>query len=236
MIIDIDSKDSVLTILKAITEKHFDIGEIYSELKSNSITSSLDFWKITDYCIDQISDYLNLTSIHFEEIMKKELVKHDAKLMGYHCTRHSDKNCFLKNGILPLSEKTVELSENQNSSRASDLKRIRTKQGPGPYFFLSYLDTKSPNNIYCQNGPEILIACNGNQPGNIVSEAIPLIIHCAIPFSILPDFKYYLFCILVAYFNFLDPEDETENIFSGWAIDLKNKALPPQYIVNVEEV
>ena len=67
-------------------------------------------------------------------------------------------------------------------------------------------------------------------------ESIPLIIHCAIPFEILPNKNYYTFCILRAYFNFLDPEDDTEDFFEAYSIDLNGNALDPQYIVRIEAV
>ena len=124
----------------------------------------------------------------------------------------------------------------KKTKEAEELKKYRATTGAGPCFFLSYQDAKNPNHPYCQRGPEVLLGCKGKQQNNISSESIPLIIHCAIPFSILPDFKYYVFCILRAYFIFIDPEDDSGNLFEGYSIDLMGKALDQQHIVKVEEL
>jgi hypothetical protein len=100
---------------------------------------------------------------------------------------------------------------------------------------LSYKSAKDPNNHYFK-GPEILLGVAGHQPDNDPKRSIPLIVHCEIPFSILIEGNYYIFCALKAYLNFLDPEDESVNLFYGASIDLKGMSLDPKYIVEIEEV
>ena len=77
---------------------------------------------------------------------------------------------------------------------------------------------------------------NGHQPTSNPENSIPLIIHCEIPFSILPNKKYNIFCTLKAYLNFLDPEDGAEDLFEGAPIDLNGNPLKPKYIVRIEEI
>ena len=68
-------------------------------------------------------------------------------------------------------------------------------------------------------------------------QSFPLLIHCAIPYSIIPDPEGYLaFCILSAYFNFIDPTDESNLSFEGYSIDLKGTILDPCHIVRIEEI
>jgi len=100
---------------------------------------------------------------------------------------------------------------------------------------LSYKSAKDPNHNFF-NGPEILLAVAGHQPSNNSKKSLPLIIHCEIPFFILPNKDYYTFCTLMAYFNLLDPENDTENYFKGYSIDLKGMALDPKHIVKIEEI
>lgn len=236
MIFDIDSSNSVQTFVKAITEGWFDIDSLYAEIKAESFTNSPNFWNITENLMNVVSSHLNHEAQEFLNIFVQKCRTHNARIMGYHCTRHSDKNVFLKNGILPLSEEIIKFPKNQKTEKADRMLEYRLTRGPGPYFFLSYTNAKDPNNYFCQKGSEILMACNGQQQSDISSESIPLIIHCAIPFSILPDHTYYMFCILRAYFIFIDPEDDSENLFEGYSIDLKGKPLGPQYIVKIEEL
>lgn len=147
----------------------------------------------------------------------------------------SIRSVFARNGILPLFEETINLSQTQKRPDAENLWVYRSKRGSGPYFVLSYKSAKNPDNHFFK-GPEILLAVNGHQPGSNSEKSIPFIIHCAIPFSILPDKNYYTFCVLRAYFNFLDPEDETENFFEAYSIDLKGNVLDPQHIVRKEDI
>lgn len=221
MIIDIDSSDSVQSFVKKITKDWFDIDSLYAELKAGSFTDSSNFWNITDDLINVVANHIDQSPQDFLNKFTKKCSAHDARIMGYHCTRHGDKDVFIKNGILPLSEETIKLQKDQKTPEAEQLQRYRTTAGSGPYFFLSYQNAKYPDNHYCQHGPEILLGCNGQQQNNISSESIPLIIHCAIPFFILPDPKYYVFCILRAYFIYIDSEDDSGNLFKDYSIDLK---------------
>ncbi|VAX33784.1 hypothetical protein MNBD_NITROSPIRAE03-1273 [hydrothermal vent metagenome] len=235
MIIDIDNSSSVQSFVSKITSDWFDIDGIYYDLKSDSQTNWTNFWNITDSMINIISNFLGCTSEEFLKSWEKKCTEHDAKLMGYHCTRHSNKEVFAINGILPLSEETISLSQTQERSDAENLWDYRSNRGPGPYFFLSYKSAKNPDNHFFK-GPEILLAVDGHQPGSNSEKSIPFIIHCAIPFSILPDKNYYTFCILRAYFNFLDPEDDAEDIFDAYSIDLKGNVLDSQHVVRTEDI
>jgi hypothetical protein len=134
--------------------------------------------------------------------------------------------------------------------------KYRSGKTPGPYFFLSYKDAKSTNNYfhkygtelwwpfvdimlrYCQNKKDIAFPCSDrNKCREIIAGKLsPLIIHCAIPFSILPSHNYYIFCMLKAYFLFVDPEDDSDNLFEGYSIDLCGKTLDPKYIFKIEEI
>ena len=236
MILDIDNSNSVQSFVIKITANWFDIDSMYYALKSDSQTNWGDFWNITDYMIEIASNYLDCVSRDFLTIWEQKCLDHDAMLMGYHCTRHSNKSVFTDNGILPLSEKTIAISSVKKNIKVKEAWEYRSKIGVGPYFFLSYKAAKNPDNYFCRNGPEILLTCAGHQPTNISEKSIPLIMHCAIPFSILPNKKYYTFCILRAYFNLLDPEDDSGNLFESYSIDLNGMALKPQHIVRIEEI
>lgn len=236
MIIDIDNSESARSFIKKITKDWFDIDTLYAEIKAESFTNSSNFWNITDDLISVIANHLKQVPQDFLNIFEERCSTCDAKIMGYHCTRHSGKKVFFEKGILPLSEETIKFPKNQKTAEAADLQRYRTTTGPGPYFFLSYKSAKTPNNHFCQHGPEVLLGCNGQQLDNISSESVPLIIHCAIPFTVLPDLNYYIFCILRAYFNFIDSEDDSTNLFDGWSIDLKGKNLKPKHIIKIEEL
>lgn len=236
MILDIDSSDSVRIFVEKITRDWFVIDNLYAEIKAESLTNFSNFWYIADDLIKVVASHLNQSSQDFLNIFEEKCLKHDARIMGYHCTRHSDKNVFIRKGILPLSEETIKFAKEQRTKEEEDLQRYRTTTGAGPCFFLSYQSAKDPNNPFCQHGPEVLLGCNGQQQNNISSESVPLIIHCAIPLSIFPDPKYYVFCILRAYFIFIDPEDDSGNLFEGYSIDLKGEALAQQHIVRIEEL
>ena len=236
MILDIDNPDSVQTFVKSLSEDWFDIDSMYYNLKANSVTNSPRFWAETGHFLDIISKYLNLTPYEFLKIWEQKCLEHGAMLMGYHCTRHSDKEVFIKKGILPLSKKTIKISLNHKNSEAEEAWRYRSTKGAGPYFFLSYKSAKNPDNHFHQYGPEILLAVDGHQPTNKPAESIPLIIYCAIPFSIIPNKKFCTFCILKAHFNFLDPEDDSDNLFEAFSINLNGSALDPQHIVKIENI
>jgi hypothetical protein len=235
MILDIDNSASVQAFVKKVTEEWFNPDTMYTDLKTSGKTNSSHFWGITDHMVDIISEYLNQTSEEFLNIWNQKCSKNTAMIMGYHCTRHSNKMIFMKNGIVPLSENTIEINENQNVE-AEEMREYRSKKTPGPWFLLSYKFAKSQNNSFCRHGPEILLACAGQQTNVDSTKSIPLIIHCEIPYSILHEKHYFAFCILRAYFNIIDPEPEDKLNFDGYSIDLKGTVLDPQYIVKVEEL
>ena len=235
MILDIDNSESVQTFVKKVTEGWFNPATMYTDLKVSGKTNSLHFWDITDHMVDIISKYLNQTSEEFMNIWNQKCSKNSAKIMGYHCTRHSNKMVFVKNGIVPLSKNTIEINENQNVE-AEEMWEYRSKKDLGPCFLLSYKFAKRQNNSFCIHGPEILLACVGQQTNVDSTKSIPLIIHCEIPYSILHEKHYFVFCILRAYFNIIDLEPEENLNFDGYSIDLKGTILDPQYIVKVEEL
>ncbi len=235
MILDIDNLESVQAFVRKVTQHWFDPNRMYFDLKACEETNSLDFWAIADHMVDIISKYLNLTSEEFLNIWNQECLTNSAKIMGYHGTRHSDKMVFMKNGIVPLSEKTVEINENQNAM-AEEMWEYRSNKDPGPCFLLSYKFAKSKNNSFCSHGSEILLACVGQQTNVDSTKSVPLLIHCEIPYSILHEKHYFVFCILRAYFNFIDPDPESDLSFDGYSIDLKGTILEPQYIVKIEEL
>lgn len=237
MITDIDDSTSVQALVHKVSECWFNPEELYSDLKANGKTNSLDFWAITKRLLSDVSESLGQRSAEFLNAWNQRCVTHNTKIMGYHCTRHSNKEVFVKKGILPLSDETIRLFEDRNQTpQAKNMWEYRSQRSPGPCFLLSYKYAKNPDNHFCLKGPEILLACAGHHVDADPEKSIPLIIHCAIPYSILPDKEYYAFCILRAFFNFIDPEDEASNLFEGHSIDLKGNSLDPQYIVRIEEI
>lgn len=237
IIIDIDDSESVETLVDMVSEHWFNPKEMYSDLKANGKTNSPNFWNVTEHLLSDVSEYLGQISEEFLDIWNQKCMRHGTKIMGYHCTRHSNKNIFSEKGILPLSDETVRFSENKNqTSEAKEMLKFRSQRSPGPWFLLSYKSAKNPDNHFCLTGPEILLACSGYQVDADPTNLVPLVIHCGIPYSILPDKDYYVFCILRAYFNFIDPEDDSNNLFEGYSIDLKGKALDAQFIIRTEEV
>jgi len=236
MIIDIDNANSVVAAVKIITKDWIDIDLIYQKIQSDNIVGIGNFWNITDEMIRIISEKISCSSEQFQDNFSHRLVNQKFQIMGYHCTRYSNKISFIEKGILPLSKGTIQFPEKQNSESAENNLEYRLNEGSGPYFCLSYNSAKDPDNHYCNFGAEVLLGCHGKQPNNEISESKPMIIHCAIPFSILPEHQHYIFCLLRAYFNFIDPTDESENLFSDYAIDLKNRPLSPKHIIRIEEL
>ncbi len=237
IIIDIDDSKSVRTLVAQVTEDWFKPEGVYSDLKANGKTNSSDFWKLSTYLLANVSESIGQSPEEFLDVWNNKCVTHDAKIMGYHCTRHSNPKVFSEKGILPLSNKTIRINKDKERSvEAKEMWEYRSQKTPGPYFLLSYRFAKNPVNHFCSNGPEILLACTGYQVNADKAQSVPLIIHCAIPYSILPDKDYYAFCILLSYFNFLDPEDDPTNLFEGYSIDLKGNTLDPQYVVKIEEI
>lgn len=234
MIVDIDNSESVQTFVNKVAQNWFIPDKMYYDLKASGKTSG-DFWFITDHMLDSISGYLNQTKEEFVDIWNQKCMTYNAKIMGYHCTRHSNKNAFSEKGIMPLSVENIRINDVQ-SVEAKRMWEYRTQEDPGPCFLLSYKFAKSPSNGFC-NGPEILECCTGYQNNADPAGLIPSIIHCAIPYSVLPGSgkNYYAFSILLAYFNFIDPDDDSDNLFEGATIDLKGNKLEPEHIVQIEE-
>ncbi|MDF1525104.1 MAG: hypothetical protein RRA15_02850 [bacterium] len=237
MIIDIDDSSSVKNFVAQMTEGWFDPERIYFDLKANGNTDSLDFWcGNPTHLLSAVSASLHQTAEEFLILWNQKCIAHDAKIMGYHCTRHSDKKVFTEKGILPLSSEIIKIFKDGNQSvKAKGMWEYRSQQTPGPYFLLSYRDAKKPDNHFCTHGPEILLACADYQVNADKAKSIPLIIHCAIPYSILKGKNYFAFCILRSYFNFLDPEGDSTNFFDGYSIDLGGNTLAPQYVIEAEE-
>ena len=236
IIINIDDSNSVQAVVSRVSEEWFNPEEMYSDLKTNGKTKSSEFWAVHTHLLADVSGALNLTSSQFLNEWNQRCISRDAKIMGYHCTRYSDKQAFAKKGIMPLSDKTIRLSEDRNQTpQAKSMWEDRSQRTPGPWFLLSYKYAKNPNNSFCLYGPEILLACDGQHVNGDPARSIPLIIHCTIPYLILPQKDYLAFCILRAYFEFLDPEDDSTNLFEGYSIDLKGETLDPQYVIRIEE-
>ncbi len=237
MIIDIDDRKSIQTATELVSKDWLDPAIMYADLKTAGKTDSSGFWGTPAHMVASVSRFLGCTSDEFLNEWDQRCIGNDMKFMGYHCTRHSDQRAFLEKGILPLSEETVKLSSGSNQSvREKSMWEYRFRRSPGPYFLLSYKCAKKPDNDFCLDGPEILLSCVGQHVGVDPDEAVPLIIHCAIPYSFLSETDYFAFCVLRAYFNFLDPEDNSSDLFDGYSIDLQGKALDPKHIVRIEEI
>ena len=146
-------------------------------------------------------------------------------------------------------EEIIQLIENDSTWK------YRSGKGSGPYFFLSYRNASEPDNFFHASGTEIwwlfcdilIKYCKAKQiamPWSgrnecrkfIAGKLKPLIIHCAIPFSILPVDNYYIFCMLRAFFLFIDPDDDSANLFEGYSLDLCGSSLDPKYIQQIEEI
>jgi hypothetical protein len=237
MIIDIDDCRSLQAMVNRVSESWFNPEKTYSDFKANRKTDSPSFWAITRQLLGGVSESLGQRPAEFLEIWNQRCITRGVKIMGYHCTRHSDKQVFAEKGILPLSEETIKLLEEENQTpQARYMWEYRSQRSPGPFFLLSYAFAKNPDNHFCRKGPEILLACSGRHVDVNREKSVPLIIHCAIPYSILPDKDYYAFCILRAYFNFMDPNDEAINLFEGYSIDLQGRILDPCHILRIEEI
>ena len=236
MIIDIDDPKSVQAAMEGIARDWFDPAGLYAGLKVGGKTDSSGFWAIPTRMLADVSEFLGWTSEKFLGEWDKRCFENDTKFMGYHCTRHSDMGVFLEKGILPLSGETVKLTNNEGQkTEERGVLQYRLRQTPGPWFLLGYRCAKKPDNHFRLKGPEILLGCDGYHVGVEPAKSIPLIIHCAIPYSLLSETGYFAFCALRAYFSFLDPEDGSDDFFDGYSIDLQGKTLDPGHIVKVEE-
>jgi hypothetical protein len=121
---------------------------------------------------------------------------------------------------------------------------------------MSYKEAKIPDNDYHQNGPEtwwlfidhlleycrekqIHIPCSDKATlrGMISKALTPFIIHCRIPYSIIPSKDWCTFNILRALFTFIDPDDDPDDDpkeISNRAIDLNGQSLEPKYFNRIE--
>jgi hypothetical protein len=237
IIIDIDNSESVQAAVSRVSGGWYAPVEMYADLKANGKTNSPNFWGIATQMLTDVSGFLGWTSAQFMNEWDRRCIGNNTKFMGYHCTRHSDERVFIEKGVLPLPEDTIRLSEDKGQTAlGKNMWEYRTQRSPGPCFLLSYKCAKSPENHFCLKGPEILLACAGHHVDVDPAKSVPLIIHCAIPYSALSEKDYFAFCVLRAYFNFLDPEDDLNNLFDGYSIDLKGKGLDPRHIVRVEKI
>lgn len=238
MIVDIENFKSLQSMIARVTEGWFSAEEIYSNLKANRKTDSFAFWGESSQLLRDVASTIRQSPEEFTRTWNQRCISHAIKIMGYHCTRHSDKRAFTEKGILPLSEETIKFFEEENqTSEARRMWEYRFKKSPGPCFLLSYTYAKNPDEHSFFEGPEILLICTGRHVDVDPKKSVPLLIHCAIPYSIIPDLDdYFAYCILKAYFNFIDPEDESNNMFKGASIDLKGKILNPYHIVRIEEI
>lgn len=237
MIIDIDDQESVKAAMERLSNDWFNAEETYTGLKAAQKTESSGFWGISAQMLTVVSGFLGLTSAKFLDEWDRRCMANGTKFMGYHCTRHNDKGVFLEKGILPLSDETVRLSESKSqTAQGRSNWEYRSQRSPGPCFLLSYKCAKKPDNHFCLRGAEVLLGCVGYQVGVDPAKAVPLIIHCAIPYPLLFGKDYFAFCVLCAYFNFLDPEDGSGDLFDGYSIDLRGKALDPRHIIRIEEI
>lgn len=237
MVIDIDNSDSLQASVSRLSEGWFDPVKMYADLKANEKTNSPDFWGSAVQMLTDVSGFLGWTSEQFLNKWDQRCIANNTKFMGYHCTRHNDKRVFIEKGVLPLSEETIKLSEDKGqTAQGKSMWEYRSQRSPGPWFLLSYKCAKDPKNHFCLKGPEILLACAGHHVDVDPTKSIPLIIHCAIPYLALSEKDYFAFCVLRAYFNFLDPEDDLNNLFDGYSIDLRGKGLDPRHIVSIEQI
>jgi len=235
MIIDIDNLKLVYVAVCRISQGWFDPVEMYASLKADGKTNSSGFWGIATHMLADMSGYLGCTSAQFSDKWDQRCSDNDTRMMGYHCTRHSEMQVFVEKGILPLSEEIIRLSEDQAQTiKGKSMWEYRLQKSPGPFFLLSYKCARSPEKHSFFRGPEILFTCTGHHIDVNPVRSVPLIIHCAIPYPLLSERDYLAFCVLRAYFNFLDPEDRMD--FDGYSIDLKGKRLDPQHIVRIEGI
>ena len=274
MIIDIDNETSVLPIVRNLTADWFSIDDLYFQMKINGKTDCRGFWTDSLPMLDTIAGCLGMAPNSFRERWNHRCSEAGLKVMGYHCTRHRDRDVFLQRGILPLSDEVVSafFSEINNLPELSSLsstaiakltrsvvrddKWKHRLETPGPCFLMRYKEAKIPDNDYHQNGPEIwwvfvdhlLRYCrekkirmpysNGAALRGFISKALkPFIIHCEIPYSMIPSNDFCTLNILRACLTFIDPNDDSDDDpkeISAKAIDLKGQTLEPKYFNRIE--
>lgn len=194
---------------------------------------------------------LNLVAYHCTRSSNpQQYLEHGIQPLGEKVLRDflSESNAAFPSFCLPEDDKRRIISK----IMATHAWEYRLGSGGGPYFFLSYKATKNEKNHFIESGPEIWWVCvdnlleycrdnNINLPSldrskwiqKLSENSTPLIIHCLIPYAILPEHHYCSFAMLRSYFNILDPEDDF--IESG-SLDLKGKPLDSKYILKVEEI
>jgi hypothetical protein len=258
--------------LEVQTKEWFDAYNLYNEISLAGKTKSSNFWYDSNELLRSVTGYLHIDLDKFLKEWSNRCLTNKLKIMGYHCTRQNNKDIFYSKGILPLSDEVIgiflstvvsefqmpsiterQIDEIVQSITEDSLWKYRSGIGVGPYLFLSYTDSKKPDNDFNNNGSEItwlfidyfLKYCrlHSIDPGfpdrftfreAISQKLIPFIIHCEIPFSMICHKDYLTFCILRAFFNFIDPEDIS--IFEGCSIDMRGKTLEPKYIVLIEQL
>jgi hypothetical protein len=240
MIIDIDSSDSVKKTVTQVSENWFDAKKTFFGLKGLSKTEDPNFWGNEKYFWEVFSEFLSQTTEVFLKRFHETCIANNVKVMGYHCTRYKDEESFMKKGILPVThiiDKNI-VDTNNIECTANDTLNYRLEKDPGPYFFLSYKRAKKANNFYLTNGHEISLLYRkiNTHRGISTEELIPIVFHCKIPYSILPEDSAYPYFFLMAYFNFLDPTDDSESFCDEFSITLKGETLNPKYIVRSEKL
>ena len=141
MIVDIDNSNSVKGFVSEIAVNWFNPEILYSDLKANGITDSSEFWGIPKDLLNIVSENINQSSDDFLNTWNEKCSTYNTKIMGYHCTRHSNEKVFAEKGILPLSDETIKISENLNKdTEAKEAWEKRSQKSPGPWFLLSYED------------------------------------------------------------------------------------------------
>lgn len=220
---------------------------------SNNIGQSLDeflhIWK--EKCL---KNDLKIMGYHCTRYHKQEVFKEQGILP----LTESIIDDFISETVSTFQ--SFKLSHEQKRElkekiKEDDLWKYRSGKGAGPYFLVSYKDAQRPQNHFRKSGSEVLWSCadvliqycqdenilfpcsDRFKYRKIISEKlIPMIIHCTIPFSILPvpDIDCYTYYMIIAYFNFIDPEEDLNNFFEGHSIDLKGNSLDRQYIIKIE--
>ncbi len=168
-----------MTCIENITKNWFDAKELYNKIRQDGKITSPSFWHETAHLLNCVSGFLSCTKDEFMGEWNTRCENNDLHIMAYHCTRAFSSDSFLKKGLLPLSEETLEEFLRQSyiafpSLRISDndmelimreivnepvLKiRLKDKQA-GPHFFLSYLRAKEEDNNYLNHGPENWWSC-----------------------------------------------------------------------------
>jgi hypothetical protein len=137
--------------------------------------------------------------------------------------------------LLPSSSlNTTALVELTKNVSKDNMWKYRSGKEAGPYFFISYKEAKNQDNDFHKSGPEIWWLCTDNLLGychennidiacsdrfalrDIISgELLPFIIHCEIPYSMIPFKDDCAFYMLRAFFTSSIPK----MIFTNFALE-----------------